>query len=120
MYDSDSKLPKLIVLGNQEEATRMMTGFIRGKLRHRQMGAILDKADNTKQVETLVERIVELLIETAENNSYDDWYDNDQKVRFKLSKKEFTDWAKSGRQSAHRLAMGYFRFIHAEASGGEI
>ena len=68
--------------------------------------------------------MIELLIETAENYSYDYWHDNVQNLRHPntpYTKTQFTEWATdAGRTEAPSRTIEYFRWILAKAAGEDV
>ena len=119
MGDSDSVLPKMITLGQQEEATRHVAGIVKGRLRGRGMGPILNKEGNEAHVERLIDRMMELLIETGENYSYEWWFDN-KRQGYASSPSVFDEWATSDRRSPYRQTMGYYRWLLKKAAGERV
>ena len=119
MDSSDSVLPKMITLGKQEEATRHVAGIVKGRLRGRGMGKTLNQKGNEEHVERLCDRMVELLIETGENYSYQWWFDN-KRTAYASSPSEFDAWARGSNASPYRQMMGYYRWLLKKAAGEKV
>ena len=121
---SYQQFPKMIVLGQQDKASKFMSDRVKDRLRRRRMSKTLEVEGNAEQVERLVYRMIELLIETTENYSYDHWHDNVQNLRHPntpYTKQQFTEWATdAGRTEAPSRTIEYFRWILAKAAGEDV
>ena len=115
---------KNIVKGESGKFAEYLVFTVAAKIGARGFKHARRKEENQKHIESIAERITDRLIETTEENPYEDWFDSIGKLSNRnISPKLFDKWMSlsgSSRDSSPRGTDDYWNWIFAKASGENV
>lgn len=115
-----------LVKGDAKNFARHLRQMIEAKVGARGFDHARKKDVNRKHIESLAERITDRLIETVEENPYEDYYDlnpnnSDKKNQMAiLTPQRFDNWVNGKWQDAPYGTVDYWEWIFAKASGENV
>ena len=126
--NGDEGLLWSLVRGDDERYARVISNEVKKKIRKRGFDH-LDLEVNNKHVDSMVQRITDRLMETIEQNPYEDWLASPVSPKppwsptnaRPASVQAFDDWASNEVRSARPWqASPYFEWIYRKASGEDV
>ena len=114
----------LLVKGESEEFAELLGKTVDAKVSARGFAHTRRKDINRKHIQSLADRITDRLIETIEENPYEEWFESIGKQSNRnISPRFFDAWVESS-ESASTLAptytVNYWKWIFAKASGENV
>jgi len=115
-----------LVKGDAKKFAKHLYQLTEAKLEARGFKHTRLKDVNRKHIESLAERITDRLVETVEENPYEDYYDLNPKNANKsnqmaiLSPQRFDNWVRGRWEDAPYGTINYWKWIFAKASGENV
>ena len=119
-----------LVKGQSEKFAENLGRIVAAKVGARGFKHANRKPENRKHIQSLADRITDRLVETIEENPYEEWYDsNPEKLNKKnemavLPPQKYDHWVRNagdlGGGSAPYGVLSYFKWIFRKASGENI
>ena len=122
--ETGGKITHYLVTSSAEAFSSWVNEEVQGKLRRRGFRHTVEKEVNADHVKSMAERVADRLVETVEENSYEDWFDKEIKSGTRVSNlvpvERFDAWAGGDPRSAPMGTASYWRWIFAKASGENV
>jgi len=114
----------LLVKGESEEFAELLGKTVTAKVSARGFAHTRRKDINRKHIQSLADRITDRLIETIEENPYEEWFESIGKQSNRnISPMFFDKWVESSKTMSLDAPMGttnYWNWIFTKASGENV